>query len=70
MLLNFYESDRWSKDLYADFFFAAVQLTKNTDLDKCSHSGYCFGFDSCSLFSNPNFDWGKNVVILGVDNSS
>ena len=26
--------------------------------------------DSSSLFSMPNFDWGKNVIIFGVDMSS
>ena len=29
-----------------------------------------FGFDSPSLSSYPGFDWGKNVVFFGVDNSS
>ena len=27
-------------------------------------------FHSRSLFSFPGFDWGKNVVIFGVENSS
>ena len=26
--------------------------------------------DSSSLFSMPNFDWGKNVIIFGIDMSS
>ena len=47
-----------------------MKLTKNTDPDKYSYSGYDIGFDSYSLFSNPNFDWRKNVVIFRVDNSS
>ena len=50
--------------------FGAVKLTKNADSDKYSHSRYGIGFDSCSLFSFPNFDWRKNVVIFGVDISS
>ena len=25
------------------------------------------GFDSYSFFSFPGFDWGKNVVIFGVE---
>ena len=28
-----------------------------------------FGFDSRSLFSLPNFDWGENLIIFGVGNS-
>ena len=50
--------------------FGAVKLTKNIDLDKNSYSRNCVGFNSCSLFSDPGFDWGKNVVVFGVDNSS
>ena len=34
----------------------------------CSRCG--IGFDSRFLFSYPDFYWGKNVVIFGVDNSS
>ena len=45
-------------------------LTKNIDPDKYSHSRYGIGFDSRSLLAVPNFDWGKNIVIFGVDNSS
>ena len=50
--------------------FGAVKLTKNADPDKNSYSGYGIGFDSCSVFSILNFDWGKNVLIFGEDNSS
>ena len=49
--------------------FGSVKLTKNTDLDKYSYSGYGTGFDYHLLFSFLSFDWGKNVVIFGVDNS-
>ena len=31
------------------------------------YRGYGIGFDSCSLFPLPNFDWGKNVINFGVD---
>ena len=56
-----YEQDIWSRDLNTDFglkhcLFGAVKLTKNTDPDKYSYSGYGIGFNSCSLFSIPNFD--------------
>ena len=69
-----YELDRWSQDLNAEFtlkdcFFGAAKSTKNTDPDKYSYSGHVIGFDSRSIFSLPNFDWGKNVI-FGVDNSS
>ena len=42
----------------------------NADPNKHSYSGYGIGFDSRSLFSIPNFDWGKNVIIFGVHMSS
>ena len=48
----------------------AVKLTKNNNPNKYSYLGYEIGFDSRSIFSIPNFDWGKNVFIFGVDMSS
>lgn len=33
-------------------------------------SGYGIGYDSRSLFLLANFDWGKNTIIFGEDNSS
>ena len=48
-------------------FFGAAQLNKSTDPGKYSFSGYVMGFDSYSFFSFPGFDWGKNVVIFGVE---
>ena len=33
-------------------------------------SGYGIGFASRPLFSLPNFDCGKNVIIVGVNMSS
>ena len=70
-----YELDTWSRDLNADFtlkdcLFGAAKLTKNADPEKYTYSGYCIEFNSCSLFSPPNFDLGKNIIIFGVDNSS
>ena len=44
-----------------------VKITKNPDTDKYFYSGYGIGFNSRSLFAIPNFDWGKNIVILGID---
>ena len=49
--------------------FDAIKLAINADSDKYSYAGYGIGFDSRSLFSLQNFDWGKNVI-FGVDNSS
>ena len=64
-----YELDRWSQDLKTkfnlkDYLFGAVKLTKNANPNKYSYSGYNVGFDSRSIFSIPNFDWGKNVIIF------
>ena len=50
--------------------FGNVKITKNEDPTKHSYSEYRIGFDSRSLFQIPNFDWGKNVNIFGVDMSS
>ena len=51
-----------------DCLFGAVKLTKNSDPDKYSYSGFDIGFDS--RFSSILNSWGKNVTIFGVDNSS
>ena len=47
-----------------------VKLTKNADPNKYSYSGYGIGFVSRSLFSLPNSDWIKNVIIFEEDMSS
>ena len=51
------------------FFFGAVSLTKNTDIDKNKYSGYGIGFDSHGFFSHPSGGTGRNVIIFGVDMS-
>ena len=66
--------DTWSRDLNAEFtlkdcLFGNFKINKNADTDQYSYSGHGIGFDSRSLFSIPNFDWGKNVIIFGVDMS-
>ena len=48
----------------------AVNLTKNTDIDKDQYSSYGIGFDRRSNFSFPNGGFGQNVIIFGVDMSS
>ena len=47
-----------------------VKITKNADPNKYPYLGYGIKFDSCSLFSIPNFDWGENAILFGVDMSS
>ena len=47
-----------------------AKFTKNGDPDHYSYCGYGIGFDSSSSFSFPSFDWSKNNIIFGVDNSS
>ena len=50
--------------------FGTAKLTKNANPNKYSYSGCRIGFDSCSHFSVPKFDWGKNVILFRVDMSS
>ena len=70
-----HELDTWLRDLSTDlstlgnFLFGAIKVNKNADPDKCSYSGYGIESDCCSLFSLQN-DWGKNVVIFELGNSS
>ena len=49
--------------------FGSVKVTKNADIDKYGYSGYGIGFDRETSFSFGN-DFGKNVIIFGVDMSS
>ena len=44
-------------------------MTKNSDPDKYSYSGYGIGFDSQSQFLISNFDFGENVIVFGIGNS-
>ena len=53
-----------------DCLFGAVKSIENADPDKYSYSGCGIGFDSRWHVSYPDFDWGKNVVIFGVENRS
>ena len=45
-------------------------VANNADTDKHSYSGHGTGFDSRSHFLNSNFDFGKNIIVFGVANSS
>ena len=51
-------------------FFGALKLSKIADPDKYSNSGYGIGFNSQLPFLTSIFDFGKNVIVYGVDNSS
>ena len=42
----------------------AVNLTKNTDIDKYGYSGYGIGFDRRSSFSFPGGGFGQNILIF------
>ena len=76
-VVNFFnvcELDTWSRDLNAYFtlqyyLFGAVELTKNPDPDKYSYSRYGIGFDTRSFILIVDFDWGKNVILFGVNYS-
>ena len=50
--------------------FGAVNLTKNTDVDKDNYSGYGNGFDKRSSIFFPSGGIGQNVLAFGVDMSS
>ena len=50
--------------------FGAKKLTNNADPDECGYNGYGNEFDACSQSSLSKGECGKNVVIVGVDNSS
>ena len=45
--------------------FAAVKLTKNTDIGKYKYSRYGFGFDGHGFYSHPSGGTGRNVINLG-----
>ena len=67
--------DICSRDWKADFalkycLFGAIKLTKIAGPDKYSNSGCDVGFHSRLIFLTSIFDFGKNVIIYGVDNSS
>ena len=51
---------------FKNCLFGDVELTKNTDADKYSYSGYGIGFDTRIEFSLPDGSVGKNVIIFGA----
>ena len=61
----------WSVNLSQKIFYIwNVKLTKKTDPNKYSYSGFGIGFDACGCFSLPdNSGIGKNIIIFGADKS-
>ena len=71
-----YELDTWSgylsgKFALGDCLFGTVKLTKNANPDKYGYSscGYGIGFNARSKCSLSISEYGKSVLIFGVDNS-
>ena len=50
--------------------FGAINLTKNSDIDKYKYGGYGIDFDSKGTFSHPTGNFGQNAIIFGADMSS
>ena len=71
-----YEINIWPLNLgrkfpLLNFLFGTVTLTKSADPDKYSYYGYGIGFDTRGAFSlSDGNGFGKNVIVLGVDNRS
>ena len=47
--------------------FGSAKLTKNTDASKYQYKGYGICFDSGGTFTSGNINYGRNVIIFGVD---
>ena len=71
-----YELKLWPYSQTNDFaitnyLFEAVQLTKNSNIEKYSYSGYGIRFDvRLSFLLSDGSGFGKYVIIFGVGNSS
>ena len=50
--------------------FGAIEITKNSDIDKYKYSGYGNGFDPKGIFQHPAGSFGNNAIIFGADMSS
>ena len=76
-IVNFYivfELKDWPRNANNNFkfkscFFGATNIVKNSDKEKSVHSGYGITFNSTDWWSFDS-DTARNVIILGVDNSS
>ena len=56
--------------LHGYYLFRIVKLTNNVHSDKYGYNGYVIASGLSTQFSLSNSEWGKNVVIFGVDNGS
>ena len=45
-------------------------MTEHVDIDQYKHFGYDIRFDRHGIFSFPGIEFGRNVIIFGVDISS
>ena len=69
-IVNLYIANEISKNYnISSYFFGAVSLTKNGDIDQYKYSGYGVGFDKHGEFSFGN-GLGRNCIIFGADLSS
>ena len=50
--------------------FGAIELTKNSNIDKYKYSGYGIGFDARENFSFPGGSFAQNAIIFRADMSS
>ena len=69
-----YDINDWSKNPIDNFkfkncLFGAANIVKNSDKEKYLYSGSGITFDSAGFWSFDN-DTARNVITLGVDNSS
>ena len=69
-----YDLDAWPRNptnnfKIKNFLFGATNIVKNSDKEKYVHSQYGITFGSAGSLSFGT-DFARNVVILGVDNSS
>ena len=69
-----YDLDAWPRNPINNFkfkncLFGATSIVKHSDKKKYVYSGYRITFDSAVSWSFNNYT-ARNVVIVGVDNSS
>ena len=67
-ITNFHGID--SYPTLTNALFGAVELSKNTDIDKYKYFGYGIGCDGTGFYSHPTDGTGRNVIIFGADMSS
>ena len=66
----FYELDKRHVKTHptlVNCLFGAVSITKSADIDKNKYSGYEIGFDKTGIYLLHDDNFGRNVLIFGVD---